>query len=142
SSTSRKPSVVSSAVRAPRRSSRAFVATVVPWAKTATSPPSTPTPSRADRTPTDWSLVVDGTFATRSSPLTTATRSVNVPPTSTPIREPAGADSAAAIGARCYRRTSHSFNNFWNDDPTTTGRRGGVTASRGTSQQLLSRLSG
>ena len=42
SSTSRKPSVVTSAVRAPRRSSTAFVATVVPWATLSTAPPSAP----------------------------------------------------------------------------------------------------
>ena len=39
SSTSRKPSVVTSASRAPRRSSTAFVATVVPWTTLATGAP-------------------------------------------------------------------------------------------------------
>ena len=38
SSTSRKPAVVTSAVRLPRRSSTAFVATVVPWTTSATGP--------------------------------------------------------------------------------------------------------
>jgi hypothetical protein len=41
-------------------------------------------------TPADWSAGVDGTFATCSVPSTIATRSVNVPPTSTPTRAPAG----------------------------------------------------
>ena len=59
SSTSVKPSVVSSAVRAPRSSSSALVATVMPWPKLATSRGSIPARSSTMRTaaitPSDWS---------------------------------------------------------------------------------------
>src|SRR5581483_8591062 len=84
--TSRKPSVVTSAVRAPRRSSSAFVATVVPCASTSTAP--TPEAASAADTPAAWRPGTEGTFAVTSSPPTTATRSVNVPPTSTPTETP------------------------------------------------------
>src|ERR671913_749438 len=80
------PSVVTSAVRAPRRSSRAFVATVMPWASAARAPASTPEAPMAFITPTDWSCGVEGTFAVTSVPSERTTRSVNVPPTSTPRR--------------------------------------------------------
>src|SRR3954468_13014311 len=85
---SRKPSVATSAVRAPLPSSSAFVATVMPWAKTLTSSGFAPAASSAAETasitPSDWSLGVLGALAVcRRSP-TTITASVNVPPTSTP----------------------------------------------------------
>ena len=86
SRTSRKPSVVTSAVRAPRRSRRAFVATVIPWANAAISPRSAA--STTAMTPSDWSSGVDGTFAVTTRPSTSAARSVNVPPTSTPRAAP------------------------------------------------------
>src|SRR5262249_36632688 len=38
------------------------------------------------RTPADWSLGVEGTFAVTSASPSSATRSVKVPPTSTPTR--------------------------------------------------------
>ena len=70
SSTSVKPSVASSAVRAPRSSSSALVATVMPWPKLATSGGSTParssTSSTAAITPCDWSAGVVGTFAVKT----------------------------------------------------------------------------
>src|SRR3954468_6182900 len=85
---SRKPSVATSAVRAPLPSSSAFVATVMPWAKTLTSSGFAPAASSAAETasitPSDWSLGVLGALPVcRRSP-TTITASVNVPPTSTP----------------------------------------------------------
>ena len=57
--TSRKPSVVTSAVRAPRRSRSAFVATVVPWAKAAIEAPSMEISSSAAIAPADWSAGVE-----------------------------------------------------------------------------------
>ena len=45
-----------------------------------------PEASTAFITPSDWSRGVDGTFAVISVPSERATRSVNVPPTSTPSR--------------------------------------------------------
>ncbi len=85
SRTSRKPSVVTSAVRAPLRSSSALVATVEPCATVAPLTGPMPAASSAAITPSDWSAVV-GTLAVTIRPSTRATRSVNVPPTSTPIR--------------------------------------------------------
>src|SRR5207244_145313 len=79
-----KPRVATSPTRAPRRSTIAFVTTVVPWAtdagnpagRTAASPFSTPRARFAG---------VVGTLQARSRPETSrATRSVKVPPTSTP----------------------------------------------------------
>src|SRR3954468_10355337 len=69
------------AVRAPRRSSSAFVATVVPCANRST--PSAPT--ARDAASTDSScLAAVRTLAVRTVPPSTRTASVNVPPTSTP----------------------------------------------------------
>ena len=83
SSTSRKPSVVTSAVRVPRHSSRALVVTIIPWASAVTAPASTSEAATVFITPTDWSRGVEGTFAVTTPPSPSATRSVNVPPTST-----------------------------------------------------------
>ena len=80
--------MVTSAVRAPRRSSRALVATVIPWAKASSAEASRSAASTLAITPSDWSRGVDGTLAVTSRPSTTATRSVKVPPTSTPRRAP------------------------------------------------------
>ena len=59
SSRSVKPSVASSAVRATRPSSSAFVPTVIPWTKRSTSRAEAPAPSSASSTaaitPSDWS---------------------------------------------------------------------------------------
>src|SRR5262245_13774783 len=73
---SRMPPLVTSATGAPRRSSRALVATVVPWASR-----SGRSPARAERMASAGSSGVDRTLATLPS---CATRSVNVPPVSTP----------------------------------------------------------
>ena len=56
--------VATSAVRAPRRSSSALVAIVVPWVKRSTS---APTAAAAASTDSSWFRAV-GTFAVRSSP--------------------------------------------------------------------------
>ena len=77
--------MVTSVTSAPRRSSSALVATVVPWHITSgvrPSPASVADPGR--RTAPAGSAGVDGTFAIEPS---AATTSVNVPPVSTPIRE-------------------------------------------------------
>ena len=62
------------------------MATVIPWASAETAPGSTSEVLTAFITPSDWSRGVDGTFAVTSVPSERATRSVNVPPTSTPSR--------------------------------------------------------
>src|SRR3954447_21759258 len=69
------------AVRAPRRSSSAFVATVVPWANRST--PDAPTARAAASTDSSCRRAV-GTLAVRTTSPSTSTASVNVPPTSTP----------------------------------------------------------
>src|SRR6266446_1264551 len=75
-----------SPVRAPLRSSSALVAVVVPWTITPTSAGPTAAPARAPCTPPAWFATVVGTLATRTRPVasSTTTRSVKVPPTSTP----------------------------------------------------------
>src|SRR4051794_9064420 len=94
--TSAKPSFVTSATRAPRRSSRALVATVVPWAKTVgRADPAGRTAAAPARTASPGSSGVDGSLATDPSSPTT---SVNVPPVSTPMRT---ADRPSADEQRC-----------------------------------------
>ncbi len=89
---SRKPSVVIMPVRAPSCSSSPLVAIVVPWRKSSISDgcrPAAPITRRApDSTPVAGSPTVVGTFSTATSPRSSSTtsRSVNVPPTSTPRR--------------------------------------------------------
>jgi hypothetical protein len=87
SRTSRNPAVVISPQRAPLRSSTAFVATVVPWTSAATAARSVLSTASPSMKPTDWSSGVEGTLATRNTPRSgsSASRSVNVPPTSAPI---------------------------------------------------------
>src|SRR3954466_12827232 len=83
-------------MRAPRRSRRAFVATVVPCAKRV-SPPPAPTARAAASTdssclaavgtlagPAPPCVAAVGTLAVRIRPSSTSTASVKVPPTSTP----------------------------------------------------------
>src|SRR4051812_29464561 len=84
-----KPSVATSAVRAPLPSSSALVATVMPCANVSTSCGSRCARSSAARTasitPRDWSSGVLGALAVTRRPSSSArTASVNVPPTSTP----------------------------------------------------------
>src|SRR5687768_14698528 len=76
--------------RLPRRSRMAFVATVVPWTTAWSARKSAPVPRSAAMTPSAWWPGVDGTLATRTSCVSPSTmmRSVNVPPTSTPARNP------------------------------------------------------
>ena len=85
SSTSRKPAVVISPARAPRRSSSALVPTVVPCTMdpSAATGPNCRSPCR---NPTASSPRLDGTLAVRTRPVaaSNSTRSVKVPPTSTP----------------------------------------------------------
>ncbi len=99
--TSRWPSVVSSPTLAPLCSSSALVATVVPCTMRSVCASSAPraTPSiSASRsspaiTPIEGSSGVDATFAKVDRPASsTATRSVNVPPTSMPIFSMAESD--------------------------------------------------
>src|SRR5262249_47747506 len=73
-------------VRAPLRSSSALVAVVVPCTITLSSPAAAEASPRAATTPAAWLATVVGTLATRTAPdaSSTSTRSVKVPPTSTP----------------------------------------------------------
>ena len=82
--------------RAPRRSSSAFVAIVVPCVKRS-SPPA-PTAAAAASTDSSWFRAV-GTFAVRSSPSSSRTASVNVPPTSMPRMATGGILRPVASGA-------------------------------------------
>src|SRR6266550_7969738 len=75
---SSNPAVVTKTVRAPLRSRIAFVATVVPCAM-----PTAPSSCIPWTTARDGSRV-DGTFAVTTSRPRNPTKSVNVPPTSTP----------------------------------------------------------
>jgi hypothetical protein len=85
SSTSRNPRVVTSAEWAPLRVITAFVVTVVPWNSVVTSDGSMPSARTPSTTPRSKRGGVDGTFATRDSPVSlTAKTSVNVPPVSQP----------------------------------------------------------
>src|SRR5215216_2197353 len=106
---SRKPRVTSIPTRLPRRSRTMFVATVEPCMKWLQLPRSSAEDSEscsaavssAARTPSLRSLGVDGTLLTQSAPFrSTRTMSVNVPPTSTPIRHGAvNADGSVDIDA-------------------------------------------
>ena len=82
--TSRKCRVVTIAAGGKRRVISAFVATVVPCENRRTSARSMPASSTPASTPSSGSDV-DGTLATRMSPLSSSSTqtSVNVPPTST-----------------------------------------------------------
>ena len=88
----RNPSVVMTPTRAPLPSRIAFVATVVPCRRfvirSASMPAWPQIRSMPASTPSDESLGVDGTFARQVRPLLSSmsSRSVNVPPTSTPSR--------------------------------------------------------
>ena len=99
---SRKPSVVTSAVRAPVRSISALVASVVPWMTSATSSGAAPQLSIAcaspSRTPASGASGVVSTFALIRSGPRSSTISVKVPPISTPIRTAAPASSITLSG--------------------------------------------
>src|SRR5215510_8918365 len=86
---SRRPSVVTNAVRAPLRSISAFVARVVPWTKTATSDGGSPAAASTRRipssTPTSGAGVVNTLAVSRPVGLSRTT-SVNVPPMSAASR--------------------------------------------------------
>ena len=73
---------------APRRSSSALVATVVPCPRWPSASGASPACSSARSTPSitarDWSSTVVGSFTAVSRPSCTSATSVNVPPTSTP----------------------------------------------------------
>ena len=91
-STWRNPSVVTRPTRAPLPSRIALVATVVPCSTCAISRGSTPaaaqTFARPLITPSAWSAGVEGVLARHVRPVSSSTRSrsVKVPPTSTPKR--------------------------------------------------------
>ena len=91
---SRNPAVVRSPVLAPLRSISALVASVVPWMRAATLAGPRPASWRRVSTPcsTAWagSLGVVRSLPTLTAPVasSTSTRSVKVPPMSTPMREP------------------------------------------------------
>src|SRR5581483_9965574 len=86
--TSSKPFVVRKTTRWPLRSSRQFVATVVPRTNRPTSSGATPLRVNASKTAAAGCAGVEGTFTVlcRPSASSTTTRSVKVPPVSTPMR--------------------------------------------------------
>src|SRR2546421_960387 len=98
---SAKPSVVTRPVTAPRRSSTALVATVVPWATSeGEAAPALSSACRRPRSkPSLWSSGVVGTLQTAREPPRTMTTSVNVPPTSMPTlgRSPGRAGGSGAL---------------------------------------------
>src|SRR5713101_8493966 len=103
---SRWPSVVSMPTLAPLRSRSALVATVVPWTmrSVAANSDRASVPSSAARRPKPSITPIDGTsgveadFAMTTRPWpSTATRSVKVPPTSTPMRYMSAAPAARAV---------------------------------------------
>lgn len=89
-STSSKPRVVTKAIRAPRRCNSAFVPTVVPWT---TSSPSSRAPVSAQmrsspcRIANEGSEGVEGSLKSVTRPSRSKTKSVKVPPVSTPMRK-------------------------------------------------------
>src|SRR5690242_3200738 len=83
---SRKPCVATKATLAPLRSSTALVATVEPCPRSSILPMSMPDAVSAAKAPTSGDFGVLGTLVTTTRPPSTATRSVKVPPTSTPTR--------------------------------------------------------
>ena len=89
---SRKLRVVSMPTSAPVCSMVMLVATVVPWTTRSMSSRVTPaisqSSSRPLSTPTDWSSGVLWTLCTNTPRSDSSTRSVFVPPTSTPTRAP------------------------------------------------------
>ena len=92
-SVSRKPSVVMRAVRAPRRVSRAFVATVDPWTTSSGCQPASRIPASTARS---GSRGVLGRFAMSSRSPSQKRKSVKVPPTSTPSSRRPRRDATAS----------------------------------------------
>src|SRR5262249_48966313 len=85
-SRSRKPTVATNATLAPLRSSTALVATVEPCPRSSICARSMPEAVSAANAPMSGLRGVLGTLVTTTLPPSTATRSVKVPPTSTPTR--------------------------------------------------------
>ena len=106
SRTSRKPLVVTSAVRAPVRSVSALMTTVVPCTSSSIAAGSTSPAAITSSTPWARSLGVVETLAMRTSPLpaSTTTRSVNVPPMSVATRSVIGAQPGRLRRVRLERR--------------------------------------
>jgi hypothetical protein len=92
-SRSRKPSVVTSAVRAPRRSRTAFVATVVPWTTRSGVLPPSSVDTLEDGAA--GSSGVEGRLCTSEGAVRQSRKSVKVPPTSTP---------RSVLTGSCYQR--------------------------------------
>src|SRR5437660_8614284 len=109
SRTSRKPSVVTTPVRAPWPASTALMPIVVPWIISRQSARSTAACSAQRRTPSSSSDGVLRALALTTAPVasSSATRSVNVPPMSTPIlsatRAPSWRGSIPEASARRWR---------------------------------------
>ena len=106
-STSRNPRVVMSPVGTPRRWIAALVVTVVPCPKRSTSASGMAIASTPVRTARDRSAGVERNFATRIPSGPSATKSVNVPPVSTPTRIIALPSGPRARTASRHRRRFH-----------------------------------
>src|SRR5258708_32562719 len=85
-SRSRNPAVAMKATAAPLRYSTALVSPVAPWPRSSMRERSMPDAVSAANAPMSGLLGVLGTLVTTILPPSTATRSVKVPPTSTPTR--------------------------------------------------------
>src|SRR5262245_15002765 len=97
SSTSPKPRVVTRPTAPTRRSTIALVTKVVPCASEAQRPATRPTAARPSSTPPAGLAGVVGTLSDVIRPAESqATRSVKVPPTSTPTRTPSAITRSAS----------------------------------------------
>ena len=102
-SRSRNPSVARKATFAPLRSSTALVATVDPCTRSPAAGSERPDSSSAAIAPRCGADGVLGTLVMRTPPSSKATRSVKVPPTSTPTRvAPLMRDPVAKRRTRCW----------------------------------------
>src|SRR5262249_37899527 len=110
-STSLWPAVTSTVRRAPSRSSSVLVATVVPCTMRSSLLTSTPSWRIPVRMPSDWLWGVEGVFKTLSAPslLSNSTRSVNVPPTSTPSQSIEAYLSAPKSGLALLKERAGAF---------------------------------
>src|SRR5499425_3266333 len=107
SSTSRKPRVVMNPTGAPRCSTMALVTMVVPWASVAHGPVLGARATMPFKTPSAGLVGVVGTLHDSIRPAgSDATTSVNVPPTSTPIRTPSVMRLASPF-PRCDHSREH-----------------------------------
>src|SRR6266508_4451844 len=117
SRTSRKPRVVMKPTGAPRRSTMALVTMVVPWASETQGPVLGARAAIPSSTPSAGLAGVVGTLHDSIRPAGShATRSVNVPPTSTPILTPSAiTDRMVKRDGGGERPISHPWEHVYGD---------------------------